>query len=300
MGIESLYEAMGVSTGADTGETVTDTQSPAASDVADESEGGTEQELAEPAENDSTGTEQNGGKKRQSDADNKKFARQRREQEKREAIDAALIEERRKFDLALKNAGIIDPTSKNGRIESYEQLEQISRSKAAKNAAKTLNDGGELTDEQLTQLLQSTESGRRLLSENAAAQAEKAGAYRQQQLALISKFDPAIKSFEDLQNIPEYEVFESYVRNNGLSWNDAYRLAAGDRISQKEAAAARQGALNSIGSKSHRTQDTARGGEGIDLPKDIDNLYQAMFPDLTYEQRVAKYGEYLRRTKKGK
>lgn len=296
MDTNGLFDALGVSTGA---EDISDTQSVADSDEDIEAEGGTEQELAEPAEDTDGEAQPEKGKTRQSKADNQKFARQRRERERQEAIDAARIEERQRFNNILKNAGLVDPTSKNGKIESVDQLEQRAAQRAAKNAAKALADTGELTEEQLTELLQTTESGRKLLSANAAAQADKAAVYRQQQLELIAKIDPTIKNFEDLRKIPEYEAFESYVRNNGLSWQDAYRLAAVDRLAQKGAAAERQKTLNGISGKSHRTQDAARGGEGIDLPKEIDEMYKAMFPGLTYEQRVAKYGEYLGRTKKG-
>lgn len=296
MKINGLYEALGVSVGADAADAASDNQEVADPGNAAETEGATEQEVAEPA--DST-EDAEVGKGKQSKADNQKFARQRREREKQEAIDAARIEERQKFERILQEAGLIDPTTRNGKIQSIEQLEQRAKAKAVKDAAKALTENGELTDEQLQALMQSTESGRQMLKNNAEAQNEKIGAYRNQQLALISKIDPEIKSFEHLQQIPEYEAFEGYIRNNGLSWEDAYRLACGSRLAQKGAAAARQQTLNSIGGKSHMTQDASRSGAGVDMPKDVEAMYRAMYPGMTHEQCIRKYSEYLKRTTKG-
>ena len=296
MDIEGLYGALGLSTGAEDITEPTETQEIAGPDDAQSTEGGTEQELAEPAEGEEDAKK---GKGRQSAAENQKFARQRRKREMEEAIANARSEERQNITRTLQNAGLIDPANRNGKITTLEQLEERAKSNAAKEAAKALSENKELTKEQLLALMQSTESGREMLRSSAEAQTEKLGVYRQQQLALISKLDPSIKTFEDLQQMPEYEAFEGYVRNNGLSWQDAFRLAAGSRIAQRGAAAARQQTLNNIGGKSHMTQDGARGGEGVDIPRDVEAMYREMDPSLTHEQCVKKYNDYLKRTKKG-
>lgn len=287
---------MGLSTGAEDITEPTETQEIADPDDAQSTEGGTEQELAEPAEGEEDAKK---GKGRQSAAENQKFARQRRKREMEEAIANARSEERQNITRTLQNAGLIDPANRNGKITTLEQLEERAKSNAAKEAAKALSENKELTKEQLLALMQSTESGREMLRSSAEAQTEKLSVYRQQQLALISKLDPSIKTFEDLQQMPEYEAFEGYVRNNGLSWQDAFRLAAGSRIAQRGAAAARQQTLNNIGGKSHMTQDGARGGDGVDIPRDVEAMYREMDPSLTHEQCVKKYSDYLKRTKKG-
>ena len=296
MEINGLYEALGVSTGAEAEEAAPGTEEVADPTSVSETEGGTEQEVADPA---AETEETNSGKGKQSNADNQRYARQRREREKQEAIEAARSEERLRIEQLLREAGLVDPGSKNGRIQSLEQLEQRAKSKAVKDAAKALSDNGELTDEQLHALMQSTESGRRMLRSNAEAQNEKLGVYRQQQIALISKLDPNVKTFEQLQQIPEYETFEKYVREHNLSWEDAYRLACGNRLTQKSAAAARQQALNQVGGKIHMTQDTAKGGAGVDVPKAVEDMYRAMNPGITHEQCVKMYNDYIRRTAKG-
>lgn len=293
--MNGLYEALGISTGAE--ETApAETQEIAAPADAHGAEGGTEQEVADPAE----GTEgAESGKGKQSKAENQKYARQRREREKQEAINAAVSAEQKRLEGILRDAGLIDPTSKNGRIQNLEQLEQRAKANAAKEAAKALSEGKELTKEQLMALMQNSESGREILRSTAEAENEKLGVYRTQQIALISKIDPDIKSFEDLQKIPEYEEFESYVRDNGLSWEKAYRLACGDRLTQRGAAAARQRVLNETSGKQHMTQDNSRGGTGEDLPRDVEAMYKSMNPNLTHEQCVKKYRDYLNRTQKG-
>lgn len=296
MEFESLYAALGIETGA--GEEAPEQQEVADPADATEGEGATEQEVADPAgENSSTDTKD--GKKKQSPADNAKYARQRRAREMQEAIDAAKVEERQNIERILQAAGLVDPSKRGGKITTIEQLQQLEKDKAAKNAVKALNENGDLTEDELMALLQSTESGRELLRNQMAAQAEKAVAFRHQQIGLISQIDPSIKTFEDLQSIPEYEVFEKYVREHNLPWTDAFKLACSNRLAQKGAAAARQETLNNIGGKSHLTPDSSTAGAGIDLPKDIEKMYKAMDPSLTHEQCVKKYNDYLKRTKKG-
>ena len=293
--MNGLYEALGLSTGAEDTDPA-DIQDIAEPDNANDTEGDTEQEFAEPAE----GTESaDNSKSKQSKADNQKFARQRRERERQEAIDAARAEERQRFETMLRESGLIDPTSKNGKIENIEQLEQRARANAAKAATKAVAEGKEPTKEQLMALLQSSESGREMLRNTAKAENDKLATYRTQQISLISKIDPEITSFDALRNIPEYDVFAGYVQKNGLSWEDAYRLACGSRLAQRGAAAARQRALNDIGGKTHMTHDDSRGGAGVDLPKDVEAMYMQMNPSLTHEQCVKKYRDYISRTKKG-
>ena len=295
MDMNGLYEALGLSPGAEDTDP-TENQELAEPGNADNTEGGTEQELAEPAE----GTEDaNDTKPRQSKADNQKFARQRREKERQEAIEAARVEERQRFETMLRESGLIDPTSKNGKIENIEQLEQRARANAAKAATKAFAEGKEPTKEQLIALMQSSESGREMLRNTAKAENDKLATYRTQQIALISKLDPDVTTFEQLRNIPEYDAFAGYVQNNGLSWEDAYRLACGSRLAQRGAAAARQRAYNDIGGKTHMTHDDSRGGAGVDLPKDVEAMYMQMNPTLTHEQCVKKYRDYISRTKKG-
>lgn len=293
--MNGLYEALGLSTGAEDTDPA-DIQDIAEPDNANDTEGDTEQKLAEPAE----GTESaDNSKSKQSKADNQKFARLRREKERQEAIDAARAEERQRFETMLRESGLIDPTTKNGRIENIEQLEQRARANAARAATKAVAEGKEPTKEQLMALLQSSESGREMLRNTAKAENDKLATYRTQQISLISKIDPEITSFDALRNIPEYDVFAGYVQKNGLSWEDAYRLACGSRLAQRGAAAARQRALNDIGGKTHMTHDDSRGGAGVDLPKDVEAMYMQMNPNLTHEQCVKKYRDYISRTKKG-
>lgn len=99
--------------------------------------------------------------------------------------------------------------------------------------------------------------------------------------------------------MPEYEAFAAYVKDNNLSWSDAYRLAAAERLGAKSAAAERQRAINSVTGKSHMSQDGGRGGDGVDMPGSVEDGYRLVDPSLTHEQCLKKYADYLRRTKKG-
>ena len=166
-----------------------------------------------------------------------------------------------------------------------------------------MEDGGDLTPEQLTELMASTEAGRAMLdlvgqAEAAKAEAEAAQALtiRQQGVNQISKIDPTVKSFEDLSQAPEYDTFRAYVLENGLSWADAWRLAAADRLSRQAAQASRQRALNDISGKAHLSADAPKGGNGIDIPPSVEAAYRMMDPGISHDQALKKYAAYLKRT----
>lgn len=299
---ESWRSALGLS-GTDGAATVTQ---------ADTGSGETEQEAAAPAEAEATETAQEAeaaepdlsGKPKQSREENARQAKARREREQQEAIEAAVKAEREKFAEQLKAARLPDPTRRGEYLQSMEDLDGVSKARAMRNAAKAINDNGDLTADELTELLSNSESGRAMLALVAEAEAAKAEAEAQAAAQIrnagvneISMIDPTIKSYDDLAASEEYETFRGYVLNNGLSWADAWKLAAGERIGKHAAAAARQRTLNQLSGKAHMAAPGGNGGEGVDLPASVEAQYRALFPGMSHEQMLRKYNDYLRNTK---
>ena len=96
----------------------------------------------------------------------------------------------------------------------------------------------------------------------------------QRDIAEISKYDPSIKTLEDLANLPNYMDMVNYVANTGgkASIVDAYKLLNFDNFMNHTNEAARQKAINQMRGKDHlatQTQNVATDDEVIEVPNDI-------------------------------
>lgn len=116
------------------------------------------------------------------------------------------------------------------------------------------------------------------------------------QIQQISSFDPSVKSLDDIVKMPTFPVFDAYVRQ-GLSITDAYRLANFDSLSQRDAAANRQAAINSVRGKSHLAPIGGVAGEAgkqlVDIPQNERYLWEEAYPDLSYKELKEKYNKTL-------
>lgn len=116
------------------------------------------------------------------------------------------------------------------------------------------------------------------------------------QIQQISSFDPSVKSLDDIVKMPTFPVFDAYVRQ-GLSITDAYRLANFDSLAQRDAAASRQAAINSVRGKSHLGPIGGVAGEAgkqlVDIPQNERYLWEEAYPDLSYKELKEKYNKTL-------
>lgn len=116
------------------------------------------------------------------------------------------------------------------------------------------------------------------------------------QIQKISAFDPSVKSLDDIVKMPTFPVFDSYVRQ-GLSLTDAYRLANFDSLAQRDAAASRQAAINSVKGKSHLSPIGGVSGDAgapmVDIPKEELSIWEEAYPELSYKELKEKYNKTL-------
>lgn len=116
------------------------------------------------------------------------------------------------------------------------------------------------------------------------------------QIQQISSFDPSVKSLDDIVKMPTFPVFDAYVRQ-GLSITDAYRLANFDSLAQRDAAANRQAAINSVRGKSHLAPIGGVAGEAgkqlVDIPQNERYLWEEAYPELSYKELKEKYNKTL-------
>ena len=96
----------------------------------------------------------------------------------------------------------------------------------------------------------------------------------QRDVAEISKYDPSIKTFEDLANLPNYkDMVELVAQTDGkTSIVDAYKMLNFDAFMQHTNEAARQQAINQMRGKSHlpsSTTSVATENDDVEVPADI-------------------------------
>ena len=118
-----------------------------------------------------------------------------------------------------------------------------------------------------------------------------------EQIRKLSEIDPSIKTFDDVCKMENFQTFDALVRNNNLDFVSAYRLANFEKLSQKEAAATKQAAINAAKGKSHMVPTAGLtvndGLEEIpvaDLPK-----WKAFFPDASAKELKEKYNRAKKR-----
>lgn len=94
----------------------------------------------------------------------------------------------------------------------------------------------------------------------------------QNDLAEITKYDPSIKSMQDLASLPNFpEILDRVTR--GASIVDAYKMVNFDNFMQHTNAAARQQAINQMRGKDHLATQTgvAQSDEFVEVPAEIMN-----------------------------
>ena len=109
-------------------------------------------------------------------------------------------------------------------------------------------------------------------------------------IAEVTKIDPAIKTLDDLQKLPNYgEIYDKAMR--GYTLADAYLVVNRDKLTQKASAAAKQAALNNLG-KDHMKPTTSRGEGQIDVPADVMENYRLLNPKATDAEIREHYNKH--------
>ncbi len=151
----------------------------------------------------------------------------------RDYVDALSIQQRQASERELQEKGV-DPSVINRMIETNPVVMQAQ------------------------QILESTQ--------DAAA-----AAAIQRDVAELSKYDPAIKSMDDLANLPNFPEILDKVSRYQMSLVEAYKMVNFDSFMQHTNQAARQQAINQMRGKSHLATQTgiAQDEEYVEVPQEI-------------------------------
>lgn len=115
-------------------------------------------------------------------------------------------------------------------------------------------------------------------------------------MKVISKLNPNLKTAEDVMNLPDAQDLISLVKNNGLSLADAYKLRHMDEILAGKSASAKQAALNTMNGTSHlnQTDSLANSEDGmVEIPQNELAQWKRAFPHATAAELKQKYNRQL-------
>lgn len=231
-------------------------------------------------------------------------AAQRRKRELEEAMERARQEEQEKFKKREKafftRAGLKNPYKDNKPLENFEDFEEWYAAQKSHELEQDLQ-AGKLTPEGLQEVLQSLPQIRQVqaLAEQMQQQKEQSQTEQfQQQIAeelrQIHKLDPTVKEIGDILRMETGAEFARYVKEKGLSFLEAFKLANSDQIAQRRAERQAQRALQAVTSKSHLVPTKGSTEDNITVPQEVAEMYRAMDPSLSAQDIQREYNKWYK------
>ena len=114
-------------------------------------------------------------------------------------------------------------------------------------------------------------------------------------MKVISSLNPGLKTVNDVMNLPNADRLISLVQT-GLTLADAYKVANFDDLMAGKSASAKQAALNTMNGTSHLTQTdslaSAENGE-VEIPNNELDAWKRAFPHATMTELRKKYNSTL-------
>lgn len=153
-------------------------------------------------------------------------------------------------------------------------------------------------DRQVQPLRQELEMARMETMRERARRAQDAAQVTiREQLELIARLDPSVKSMEDIAAMPTAEAFRGYVAK-GLGLEEAFYMANRKAIEERKLTAARAAGISAAASKGHLAPLGGGGqAETVEVPAEQKALYRELMPEATDAEILAAYKQYLKATK---
>lgn len=150
-------------------------------------------------------------------------------------------------------------------------------------------------DRQVQPLRQELEMARMETMRERARRAQDAAQVTiRQQLELITRLDPSVKSMEDIAAMPTAEAFRGYVAK-GLGLEEAFYMANRKAIEERKLTAARAAGVSAAASKGHLAPVGGGGqAETVEVPAEQRALYRELMPEATDAEILAAYKQYLK------
>lgn len=122
-------------------------------------------------------------------------------------------------------------------------------------------------------------------------QQERGQSQLQKELEKVSELNPEVKTIEDFAKLSNFEEMDNLIRNRGFSLSEAYIQANYKELAGKQAAIAKQQAINAVKGKSHLTSTEGTAGEEIVVPKDTIEMYKALNPEMSLSEIKEDYAK---------
>lgn len=209
--------------------------------------------------------------------------------------------QRAKLDEIVRGMGLIDPKSK-AKIGSYAEYERYKAELDSERRSRDMKRLGFTSEQQYSEWLRSQPEYREQAKAAAAARRQEAENRVAGWMKEIHELDPSINEVADLGKMPNYPRFYQLVKQNGLSFVDAYKLANMDALTQRRTEAARQQMRNAEASKTHLQPKAGRGGAPaaeVTVPQNVRDIYRAMDPDITDTEIKKDYAAFMAANRKG-
>lgn len=234
------------------------------------------QEEAQQAEEPAKPEEESAGKPEQSPEERARQAAGRRIREREEAARQA---ERERISATIKRLGIKDPTTDKP-IETLDELEAYEKG---------------LSDERIERGNANKDDLRRVIQEELSArqappppETKQPDPRIQAELDEIKRLDPEATDLKAIMAGPYGAKFVDYVQNKKLSFIEAYKLAAGDKLDKLRSGQAEQAARVKAASKDHLSATGTRGAGAVSVPSDEMAYYKLLMPDAS-EAEIQKH-----------
>ena len=233
-------------------------------------------------------------------------ARRRAENERRMAdlqaeADRRVKEAERNAVIAATGGKVSPYTGKL--IESVEELNAYNAAFDAENSRRKLQQSG-IDPKDLDALISQHPTVQK--AQAAVQSAEQANAAARQQMrqrlieqdvAEIGKIDPSIKTLDDLLESPIGAETDRLVKQRGLSYLEAFKLANFDRVSTARVAAIEKASAEKSGGKAHMTSTAQKAPDTVSVPSETMQMYRNA--GFTEKEAREKYAQYLNSKKKG-
>lgn len=181
--------------------------------------------------------------------------------------------------------GKIDPYS--GKIVKTKEDQQKYLESLANDSLKNAG----LPEDTLKKLIESNPIIKQAELVTKQAQRERGQIQLNEQIKEISKLDPEIKTLEDIMKLPNRDKIDELVINNGYSLVDAYKVVNFDKLIENKATVVKQQTINSVKGKSHLTPAAGTGGDDVQVPRDVYQMYKDLNPNVTDEEIRKHYAK---------
>lgn len=245
-----------------------------------------------------------------SKAERAEQARLRRERETEARVQAAVrkaeaeLKEKHEAELrrVFERAGMTDRYNGGKQITTIEEFDAWRAQADAERLNRQLKEGN-LTAESFRQAVNESQPVReaaelveRLKAQETAQEQERSRqAFEEQvrrELEEIHGIDPGVSSLNDILALPTGAEFTRLVRDRGMSYIEAFKLANMDRMIQARTQAAAQGAAVQQSGKAHLRSVVRTGDVPMDVPRDVVAIYRELNPDMTLDEIRRDYAAY--------